>query len=80
MSGQVLLMPDHFCVVSDHAKLKLVLTDIMSVQQQIVIICRDLRMYQFINVYMYICIYTYMYARMYMHMCVIVPPDARAHS
>ena len=37
-SGQVLLMPDHFCVVSDHAKLKLVLTDIMSVQQQIVII------------------------------------------
>ena len=31
-------MPDHFCVVSDHAKLKLVLTDIMSVQQQIVII------------------------------------------
>ena len=39
MSGQVLLMPDHFCVVSDRAKLKLVLTDIMSVQQQIVIIC-----------------------------------------
>ena len=22
MSGQVLLMPDHFCIVSDHAKLK----------------------------------------------------------
>ena len=39
MSGQVLLIPDHFCIVSDHAKLKLVLTDIMSVQQQIVIIC-----------------------------------------
>ena len=38
--GQVLLMPDHFCIVRDHAKLKLilVLTDIMSVQQQIVII------------------------------------------
>ena len=39
MSGQVLLMPDHFCIVSDHAKLKLVLTNIMSVQQHIVIIC-----------------------------------------
>ena len=22
MSGQVLLMPDHFCIVSDHAELK----------------------------------------------------------
>ena len=31
-------MPDHFCIVSDHAKLNLVLKDIMSVQQQIVII------------------------------------------
>ena len=30
-------MPDHFCIVSDHAKLKLVLTNIMSVRQQIVI-------------------------------------------
>ena len=31
-------MPEDLCIVSDHAKLKLVLTDIMSVQQQIVII------------------------------------------
>ena len=35
----ILQMPDDFCIVSDHAKLKLVSTDKMSVQQQIVIIC-----------------------------------------
>ena len=38
MTDQVLLMPDHFCIVYDHAKLKLVSTDKMSVQQQIAII------------------------------------------
>ena len=47
-------MPDHFCIVSDHAKLKLVLTDIMSVQQQIVIICPVQYTYNIMYVQMYV--------------------------
>ena len=49
MPGKVLLIPDHFCVVSDHEKFEMtyvVLTDIMPVQQHICICTYSTRKYK----------------------------------
>ena len=65
MSGKVLLIPDHFCIVSDHEKFEMtymyvVLTDIMPVQQHI-------RTYMYVQYVLVIHTYVHVICPVYVH-------------